>query len=564
MNPLQQKPKFEPSPYAIVSSISDYMTAVQKVSGKPTGAEAFPIELRRKKGLYIPQIPVSTTFPVVTMVIGKVGSGKSTRLKRFAEYRIEQGTNCVLDLNDYGGFEGACYALPNTNREVWENFNAVMMASGNQPMRFVGRAYPTIQYVPATRGVPTRLPVFFRPFRIAFQTLEFDEFITLCGFQRGEVATEILELAWLSRPHGERFENFIRRAVEMCATGSIRVRIRADKDLEVPTAERRSFPPLLRKLKVLWDLNLLCDEGDPLALDLHEMLMDTHNIHSFSMAWIDRLDVPFLIYGYLIRRIYNLRKNPQNRYPNLYMIVREAQKLAPYQMEFDGQEISRACLRALARECRHLSTWIYLDTQDQSSIDPILRRQVFTWYIFMSDKVVIDLLRGLFYMADTVAHAIPKLPIGFCAIHHRTYSGVPSVYLPPLSHVKAYSEKFLELWTQRHGVWKDFKITFPDSEDVIQFQLPSSEPEDYLAKPPTRKEMQVIHRMVLTAKNYIAQRSKTTMKEMASLFDVTPQYLYNRFLGSAEFLSLMDYNSTTELITLKKAGKSEKLEVSPP
>jgi len=468
MNPLNQNQnRFEPSPYSIVTNVAEYVDMQNKMR------EMFTQRQRRRYKM--PFVPIATPFPSLTMIIGKIGSGKSTRVKRFAEQFHEEGM-CVVDLCDFGGLESACYALPNKSEEVWNNFNAVLNAGGRPSIKFTGRAYPTICYVPATKGLSKRLPDFFQPFRIAFQTLEFNEFITLCGFQSSDVAVELLDLAWTSRPKGETFEGYVKRAIEMSAYGKLNVTIDGEKTMGVPTAEKRSFPPLLRRLKTIWDLGIICNEGDPLALDIDKMMKDNQHIHAFSMGYItDRMDVPFLIYGYILRRMFNLRKNPEKRYPKLALLIREAQKLAPYVIEYQGQEISRACLRAIARECRHLNMWVYMDTQDQIQMDFDIRRKVFTWYIYLSDKLVIDMLRKLFYIPDTVAYAIPKLPIGFCAVYHKTYMGVPVIYSPPLSHVKAYHEKFLELWQREHGNthWRNWDIEHPDSNEIISFEIPS-------------------------------------------------------------------------------------------
>jgi hypothetical protein len=527
MNPIgAPQNKFEQSPYAIVTSIGEYVDMRKKVQ------EMVFTPPRRRR---LPKIPIATVFPSVTTIVGKIGSGKSTRVKRFAEQFLEEG-RCVLDLNDHGGFENACYALPNRSKEVWENFNSVLSAVGRPPINFQGKEYPTICYVPATRGLPKRLPDFFQPFRIVWQTLEFSEFITLCGFQSTDVAVELLDLAWTSRPKGERFEDFIKRAIKMSAYGKLNVTIEGDLTMGVPTAERRSFPPLLRKLKTLWDLGIICNEGDKLALDLHAIMMDNKHIHSFSVGYIaDRIDVPFLIYGYLLRRVYNLRKNPDTHYPKMSMMIREAQKLAPYVIEYEGQTISRACLRAIGRECRHLNLWVYMDTQDQIQLDFDLRRKTFTWYIYLSDKLVVDLLRKLFYIPDTVAYAIPKLPIGFCAVYHKTYMGVPSIYLPPLSHVKRYDEKFMELWQTAHNGkrWKVWDIDYPDSNDVISFSIPSDSERanDVTSKSAKR----LINKYILFLVGLLKKYKSIGVKEFIQMISVEETYFDTSIRFNEEF-----------------------------
>jgi hypothetical protein len=547
MNPLEQGPKYEPNPLSVVSNISAYIDRFKQA----TTRDSQFVQLQKSRGTYIPKIPVKTPFPSVTCVIGKIGSGKSTRLKRFAEQYFEEG-HCVIDLCDFGGFENACYALPNMSHEVFNHFNAILLASGKQPVYFQPRAYPMIMYIPATRGIENTMPNFFRPFRIAFQTLEFNEFITLCGFQSGDVASELLEMAWASKPPNEGFEDFVKRAIEMCGYGSLQVEIEGRSRFEVQTAEKRSFPPLLRKLKVLWDVGLICDEGDPLALDLNALMLDTKHIHAFSMGYIDRLDIPYLIYGYIIRRMYNLRKNPRNHYPKMSLIAREAQKLAPYQVEFPGQEISRACIRAICRECRHLSLWLYLDTQDHIQLDYDVRRRVFSWYIFLSDKLIVDSLRKIFYLKDTVAYAIPKLPVGLCAIQHKTYAGVPALYLPPLSHVKAYQEKFLELWDRRGTGMKTWDIEFPDSNSIIRFEVPNA-----MDTPLGKRETTLVYKYLNMLKKLLARyNGEIKLSEYADIIGLDPDYCLQRVVMTTEFADNFYVDGREQLIKYRKGREN--------
>lgn len=417
---------------------------------------------------------VKSDFPSANMIIGKQGVGKSTLGRCIIEDDFESGEYCCIDLSDFGKCENACYAIPNFHTEVYDSFNAKCFSHDNSfvSVKFVPKAFPTIIYVPAVRGIPNKLPNIFQPYRIAFQDLEFDEFILLCGFRGDEVAVELLELSWSGKKDDESFEEFIKRAILMAGYGSIIAKV-DDVSFQVNTAERRSFAPLLRRIKRLWDSSLICDRGDKLALDLNSIMLDKTKIHSFTMAYLSDVNIQYTLYGFLLRRIHTMRIRPQVEYPLLSLSIREVHKIAPSGSDvLEGQRISRYYLFILVRDCRHVGTWIYMDTQDHRTVYwKVWSGVLYTWFIFRSDKVVVNDLQQQFYIPDSIAYDIPKYPVGVCATKFDDIKS-PCVYPPPRSLVKDYREQFMFLWEGMKGGYRKWKFEFSDTGELIKLSVP--------------------------------------------------------------------------------------------
>lgn len=485
------------------------------------------------------EIQNRTEFPAPTIFCGKMGTGKSTRLKRMAEDEHNAG-NCVIDLCDWGRFENACYAIPNYHSGLYDKFNYIITSWDKkaEPVSFKAKYFPVTVYVPAVKGIQKTLPNFFQPFRIIFQELTFHEFIILCGFSGNETAVEILELSWSSKKKHDTFEDYVKRTIRMAGYGSLIVKVGDESSFEVNTAERRSFAPLLRKLRALWDSGLICDEGDELALRIDDIMRDKSKIHSFSTAYIEDVRIPFLIYGFLLRRIFSLRLKQAEKYPNLAVCIREVQKIAPNWAEFEGQNISRSNLRAIIRECRDLKLWLYMDTQDPRDLDRSLLSKIYTWYIFNSDKVVVDWLGKYFWIPDSVANAIPRLTIGMCCTKFKTIH-VPTIYPPPLSLVKAYDEQFVVVWEKLKGGYKDWNIEFVDTDDIISFTIPEKAPKEKLSK----REKNWVRKYIATWMRYVEKHGNTSLNELCELVDITKPAFYEHIKDHEEFLKFLDYSN---------------------
>jgi hypothetical protein len=409
------------------------------------------------------------------MIVGKQGTGKSTLGKSITENDFISGEYCCIDLSDFGKCENACYAIPNYHKEIYNRFNAILSNHDEtfERIKFKPRSFPTVVYVPAVRGIPNKLPSIFQPYRISFQDLDFEEFILLCGFRGDEVAVELLELAWSSKKEDETFEAFIKRAILMAGYGSIIVKVE-DRTFQVNTAERRSFAPLLRRIKRLWDSSLICNRGDPLALDLNAIMLDKTKIHSFSMAYLTDVNIQYTIYSYLLRKFHTLRIKPEVEYPPLSLSIREVHKLAPSgsDVSHDGQRTSRIHLSTLVRDCRHIGAWIYMDTQDHRSVFwKVWSGVVYTWFIFRSDKIIVTDLGQLFSIPDSVSYDISSYDIGFCATKFDVVRH-PCVYAPPLSLIKDYREQFMFIWEKLGGKYKEWDFMFYDTDELIKLSVP--------------------------------------------------------------------------------------------
>ncbi len=481
---------------------------------------------------------VRTPFPSANMIVGKQGVGKSTFGKLNIEVDFSSGDYCCIDLSDFGKCENACYAIPNFHTELYNRFNAILKSHEQtfKPIKYKPKAFPTTVYVPAVRGIPNKLPSIFRPYRISFQDLEFSEFILLCGFRGDEVAVELLELAWSSKTDDETFEAFIKRAILMAGYGSIIAKI-DDRSFEVNTAERRSFAPLLRRIKRLWDSSLICNRGDPLALDLNAIMLDKTKIHSFSMAYIMDVDIQYTIYSYLLRRVHTLRIQPEVEYPKLSILIREVHKLAPSgsDVAHEGQRTSRIHLSILVRDCRHISTWLYMDTQDHRSVYwKVWSGVIYSWFIFRSDKIIVTDLGQQFSIPDSVAYDIPNYDIGFCATKFDVIRG-SCLYRLPLSLIKDYTEQFMFLWDKLKGSYTQWDMKFSNTEELIKLSVPERANEELGAS-----QKKWLIKNVRTWMDYIGEHGSTSVERLCRLVGITTETFYANHKNSEVFKQYLD------------------------
>jgi len=481
-----------------------------------------------------------TAWPSANIAIGKQRTGKSTTLKYICEVQHLKG-DCCIDLLDFGRHENACYALANTHVGAYDRFNFINRNQDKtwQNRDFKPREFPTVVYVPAVRGMPLRLPSIFQPFRIVFQDLSFEEFLALAGFRGDEVSCDILQIGWGGFETQEvSFSAFVKKILMIAGYGSFIGKVDG-KRIEVNVAERRSFAPLFRQLLLLLNSNLLCDRGNSLALDLDAIMQDTSKIHCFSMAYINTISIPYLIYGYILRKIYSLRLKAAEKYPNLSMFLREVQKVAPFSIRYPGQEMSREALSALVKECGDLKTWLYMDTQDPRSIDWNLQGTViYTWFIFRSDKIIVSWLRERFDIPDWIASSLPKRDVGMCAIK---FDDVKSVVLipPTLSLIKHWSEQFVVLWEKFKGEYRDWDIRFVSADNLITLEVPDK-PEDVVS----HKELSQFERHVLTWLEFIEQTGgPANLENLCKLVHITTNTAYSHITKLESFKKYLVLNN---------------------
>ena len=424
-----------------------------------------------------------TTFPSDTLICGNKGMGKSTKIKERCEWHFSRGDVC-FDMLDFGRLENAFYYFPARNRRLKNLYakriksvhpNAVLKDSWEP------QGFPTDVYFPAVSGVNRRLPEIFRPFRISFSDLSFDELLILVGGHLTDYGKSLINLAWLhiEKQKNPTLDNLTKQVVGYAKKGHALI----DGD-KVPIADMRIATPLIRRLNDLQQTGILCDKDDPLALDLDKLMRDKSAIHSFTMRFLPRLEYAFLIYGWLCEKIYNLRME-RHGYPELCMFFREIQKIAPSSPSFDGQHISTKYLRMLSSEGRDLQIRMFYDTQKPMKVHKEIREIPQVYHMFQLDRNDIEAFGKIFFIPDSVATATTRYKIGFCTTRNAMDDykiNANIIYMPPRSWCKEPEDDFIQIWKKLKLPLVKFKFTRPKGVMTItQIETKDEIPDAYVS-----------------------------------------------------------------------------------
>lgn len=399
------------------------------------------------------------SYPHDTLITGEKGSGKSVLVKTFLENFFTRGDSCVIDLLDMGRLENCYYYFANPYTYLYEiYYGRVKRLHPNYSVKIpIPDAFDTEVFFPAVSGVDEDLPDIFTPFRIPYHDLSFDELNILLGGNLTEVGSNLLNTAWMNlenKPDAS-LERLTNDVVDYACEGSVRIKGRV-----VPMANMNIAMPLIRRLISLHRTNLICGRDDEYALDLDRIMRDTSKIHSFTMRYIQEVEYKFLIYAFILKRIYNLRMN-RGRYPQLVLGIREAQMLAPARIQFAGQKSSSTYLTTLAAEGRDLNIRGFYDTQAPRRVVKDLRELPQAFHLFRLDKMALMDFTNLFWIPPAVFTATQRYPVGICTT--RTSNGIHAnvAYAPPRSWVKHPNEDFLEIWRKAGLPTKHFKFDMP-------------------------------------------------------------------------------------------------------
>ena len=423
-----------------------------------------------------------TAFPSDTLICGNKGMGKSTKIKERCEWHFLRGDVC-FDMLDFGRLENAFYYFPAQNRRL-KNIHAKRIKAIHPQAvlkdSWEPQGFPTDVYFPAVSGVNRRLPDIFRPFRISFSDLSFDELLILVGGHLTDYGKSLINLAWLhiEKQKNPTLDNLTKEVVGYAKKGHALI----DGD-KVPIADMRIATPLIRRLNDLQQTGILCDKDDPLALDLDKLMRDNSAIHSFTMKFLPRLEYAFLIYGWLCKRLYTLRME-RHGYPELCMFFREIQMIAPASPSFDGQHISTKYLRMLSSEGRDLQIRMFYDTQKPMKVHKEIREIPQVYHMFQLDRNDIEAFGKIFYIPDSVATATTRYKIGFCTTRNAmdVYKiNANIIYAPPRSWCKEPEDDFIQLWKKRKLPLTTFKFTRPKGVMTIkQIEVKDEIPDEFV------------------------------------------------------------------------------------
>jgi len=405
------------------------------------------------------------------VVFGGKGMAKSSALKECAEYRHDRG-DCVIDLVDMGRLENAFYYFPNPYIKIFKNYAKRKMMSANPRVGdYKPKGFDTVVHFPAIAGVDERLPVIFEPFRIPYQSLSLDELELLLGGELTQQAKSLLSTSWMkvSSMEEQSLPTLIRETKAYAKSGFALI----DGD-KVAISTMKTGMPLINSLVTLQRTGLLCGEDDKYALNLNKIMRDTIRIHSFTVRYMPVMEMKYLIYGWICKRIYNLRMN-RGGYPDLSIIMREVRNLAPSVIHFSGQKISTAYLTALAAEGRDLRIRMFYDAQWPMQINKNMRLLPQMFLVFRVDRNVMDDISNMFYIDPKTQAATTHYRIGECTVRSPYEVSAHFLWPVPRSWIKKPKDDFIGIWKRLGLETKRFRFERPD--DLIKIgRLDGNEP----------------------------------------------------------------------------------------
>ena len=438
---------------------------------------------------------VFTSFSSATIRYGAPGMGKSVHLHETGERFYKRGSKIIGLNDDEGRFEYLFYAFPGRD-DMWKHFCQTQLHWGNVKVSdwllikegkktfedvfpWKPETYPVECYIPALPGKYS-YPSVFKPFTISFSSLSLYEFKILLG----KITTKqsrTVDLAW-SRMKvnkvGKTFENFIQILKGFISNRKIQA-----EDMEYNICESEDGLDLLIKIEKVWQLGLISTKEDPYNLNLARIMWDTKTISGFSFFNISDGNVRYVLYGWLLRRIRDVRNKAllgKVMFPELCLLIHELQDIAPARGQeetysVEGQRISTAQLVKLAKKPRDIKVRIHADTQNPLSLWKPLRESFSTTFIFRCDRAVVDSIRALTYFDDatyiglqrskTGVHCVKSAPTG-----GRDYSGVnfPMLSLPPTSMCKTPDDLFRVEWERYGGEFTDWDFEVPETLITIK------------------------------------------------------------------------------------------------
>jgi hypothetical protein len=516
---------------------------------------------------------------------GESGSGKSTELNALLEIAFRQKKK-VIDLCDFGRLESAFKALPNEDRWMYDRAIKILkrfskkrnklrrlfqrIASGEikqeDAFPWKPEAYKVECFIPAISGTQDRLPEIFKPFRLRFHDLSVIEIKILLGKlarDQSDAVDYIFDM--LSEPR--TFKSFVETVKKVTIDCKIKIN---NKSFEI--CDNKQALSLFKKVDRLYQTSIISDDkDDPLVLDLDAILKDTSTITCFSFFNIEDENLSFLLYGYLLRKIYKMRMDQVSRrwqYPPLVIGIREIHLLAPARSQmssytYEGQKISCENICKIFREPRDIKLWVVGDSQDPLQINPMVRSKFKTILIFQVSRATLDRIIEFVYVdpksyknlqnAQTGVHAIRSIPKEG-NWKNRTGFHYPCMSLPPRSLCKNPERLFFREWEDRGLPFVDWKNKFKANKTLIEWE--KSKPEEEAGDQPTLRELKIFEQnstLVLRALN--EHKDRTVNRATQLLEDPVLQAL--KWTHQDLFRIIYSMAKTkSPLITMEKNGRA--------
>jgi hypothetical protein len=421
-------------------------------------------------------IQATLNFPHATMAYGRSGTGKSVRTRRLSELGYEDGK--VLDLLDEGRFEGCTIGLPAGSREAWKLYLRRCMryygrdyALSQMKKGYMPKGYPIETLIPASLKIPSKVPDHFQTFRLYFPGMTYEEFSIFLGGGISDLAKGLLDMAWASKKKNTTIEEFITDIKEFAASGMVKM-----GDTEARVADMRIASPLILRLITAYNSGLLTDDKEEI-LDLDAIMKDREKITLFSYAYIEEIELKYLLMAYILKRIHTLRRRNAEGYPHLYLVMREVHKIAPMRSTYPAQNVSRGVLQELLLEPRDIQTYVIADSSRPNNLDSMCRSCFLPVYVFRCSEAVATALKEEYGgMSASVFNSLQHNPIGVCG-HYLDSWNTPMVFKPPVSRIKNFDEHYFDIWRKSGGKFKH--ITPPKLKVLMEVRkLNTEEKED--------------------------------------------------------------------------------------
>jgi hypothetical protein len=514
-----------------------------------------------------------------------VGTGKSVQTKKLLEMAYLRGWK-VIDLADLGRLENVFYSLPNEATWMYDRFFETMRKWKKKKQQlflykegklkkeevypWAPQTFPVECFIPAVPETTERLPSVFKPFRILFRDLELEEVRILLGKLTRD-QSEAVDHVWYGLPASRKFEDFMSRLEDLVADSRVRIK---KKRYEI-CDDKQSYS-LFKKADRLNQLGIISDDkNDPLLLHLDDIMKDTKTISSFSFFNVRDDNVIYLLYGFLLRKIYAMR-DEQIRgfwtYPELAIGIREIQNIAPSRGQtgsftYEGQRISTESLIKISREPRDVKIRIIADSQDPGAINPTVRGKFTTIHIFRVNRKTLTQLEDLLYIDRKTYNNIQNVGPGFHAvrivpneknIRDKTGLHYPILMKPPRSWCKKPEDLFFKIWQERGYEFKTWKFEEIVSRLVVESNKEMEEKEALTFPQEAKKEM--VLKLIIRA---FEQRIEKTVPSINTLMEDETLKLLG--IPKGVICSVVEELTAAGRVTRVKRGRSWKCTlVDPP
>lgn len=507
----------------------------------------------------VPKAQIITPYCSHSLITGMSGQGKSVWVRWLEEEFYRRGCK-IIDLYDDGAYEGDFIAFPANNPLILNKFtNWIGNAQNKEPYHnFIGgyrpKGYLMECYVPAVPELPRKLPNCFKPFTISFNDLTKYEFSILLGKLSGPEKL-IMSIIWDNLKKKENFGEFLKTAADFILDSRITI-----QGKNMRAGDVAASLSLLQKINSLGQSGIVSDDDDPRNLDLDKIMKDKKTITTFSFAEMDDENKKHLLRGYLLRKIYTMRKiRKYSQYPELVLLHRELQNSAPARGKFsseasEGQKIALEYITKIMGEPRFVKIRLIADTQTPKKLDATVRTGFTNYFMFKMNQTALDsLVEENFTLPIPVYFGIPKLEQGQYAVAsvpqkdnplNQLGIGYPHQVRPPESYTREPDDFFFKMWKKEGGGFTT-RPKEKEKEDLIKITRMSQEDKDA----PNAKKLSYYESQGRIIMNLIREKGSIAQN------DILKHPLIKDVWEQRTFYNLLDGLSKSGKIERYKEGK---------